>query len=267
MRHRFQSDRRGKAGSSLFEVLVALFVLALLLGGVMALTLVVRRIDTRNQAESPMANAGRASADEINYRLRAASLVVATSSASSVASSGSSINLKLQAFNTTLGNPVLTGVYDYVAFVYDSTARTLSETVVPGTLSTRAGRNNFVLATKVISVTYTYLVRNQFTANTTGSVTKTLTATPTATPTVYVLGAGTSNFTYTVGSQQITVNGLTNGNDFEVVYPISPTANSGGDLLWVTGVNAQIVLQTLDGFAITRTVTEATGARFRNQRI
>jgi Tfp pilus assembly protein PilV len=261
--------RRAQRGVSLVETVTATVIFTAVIAGTAALTSVVFRTNTRAMVEAPMANASRSSLDELNFQLRGGTAVVPSFTANSLtySSTTTSVALKSQAFNTTLANPIISGVFDYVGFTYDSTAHQLTETILPGTGGTRPARNSFVIAKNVSAVTFSYLARNQFTAASSSSTVFSLSALPIATPTVYINGAQTSNFSWSAGSQQVTVNGLVSGSDVQVVYTVSPTASSGVALNAVTQVTARLDLQKTDGMNITRTFTLEAGARLRNQRI
>jgi len=260
--------RRRRQAFTIIETVISIIVATTVLGTVISLALAVGRSNTRALVEAPMLNAGGTSVDELNTDLRGTTLVVSsfTASGSTYVSGTSSCALQAQAYNLALGNPIVTGVYDYIGLTYDSTAKQLLETISPGSGSTRITRTNFVMASNVSAATFTYYARDQFSASSASS-TFTLSATPTVTPSVYVAGSKTTNFTYVSGTKQITVSGMTSGNDVEVVYSVSPTASSGADLAAATSVVIQFTQSQTDDLGVVRTVTHVAGTRIRNRRI
>lgn len=257
---------RAQRGSTLIEMMMTVFVIALVTSAILGLTSTANRTADRRVREESMGGFARASLDEMLKELRAADqiFVSRTIAGTNYATTASNLVLEAPGFDPASTQGILPGIYDVVAFTFDATARTLSETTFVDTGSRRPARSNFVIARNVQSVAYTYRVREQFVSK---GVASFVMSTPTAsTPVAYVdgrLAAGSyvaSTRTFTLSSTPAS------GKDVQFLYAINPTANSGAGLAFVNSVDVTLVLSEMDGRRITRTVTMSGNARLRNQR-
>jgi len=251
-------------GVSIVEGMVAAVIGITILSGTVACMIGATGTVDRCRTLTSLQTRGGTSADEMFYQLRGCSAVLASQSLNSVTYSTSASSVVFGAPGLSIdanGNADILSVTDYFAYAYSSDNKKLYETLVPGTGSYRKARTNYTLASNVSGVTFTYKVRDQFTATATGSVSQTLKQTATGTPTAYVNGV---QGTCTYSSGTVTVSGVTKGDDIEVIYPISPTNTSA--LASVTQVDATVTLaQAIDNRG-TRTVTLNGTSRLRNVR-
>jgi len=266
MRVALRLKRRPRCcGLTLIEVMVTTFVLALVLTTLLAMTSVTLRTTDRRQVEGTLHHRARLAMDEVLLQLRASDLVLPSRSIASLtySTNGSNIVFSSPGYAPSNTSVFLANVTDYVAFTYDTSDKTLRQTIGVGSGSVRPNRTSFRLADKVSSLTFTYHVREQFKAS--GSTTFTLSATPLAAPTAFVNGAAAFS-SYDAAAKTVTVASASSGADVQILYTISPTANAGAALAFVSQVDVTMVLSNTDGRNITRPFTLNGSARLRNKR-
>jgi hypothetical protein len=247
----------------LIEVLVGTFVLSLVSAGALGVISAVSTTFSRLATESDEVTAARLAMDEMTFELRGANQVLAAQTLNGVTftTGGSTLVFSAPGYDPATAAVFLGGVTDYVAFQHDAAARTLSETLVKGAGSVRPDRNQKVIARSVESAVFTYRVRDQFTAKTTGLGTFTLSATPQTTPVVYINGSASS---CTLVGKVATVTIPSKNADVKYFYTDTPCADT---LPSVTEVDLTMTLQANDSRNITRTLTLSGGARLRNLRL
>jgi Tfp pilus assembly protein PilV len=264
-RSRHTARRRAQRGLSLFEVMITTVVLSWIFTAVVTLALSTSRATDRHRTEADLSNHARLAVDEMLSQLRASDRVLVSQSIGGATYSTGSSNIVFSApgYDPTTTAVILPGVTDYIAYTYAE--GTLRETIAPGAGSVRPARTNFIIAKKVTGVTYTYRMRDQFICSSSTSYTLNAAADPVASLKAYVNGIART-CTYNADTRQATVTS-SNGDDVQFIYAVSPTANSGAWLQFVTEVDVAITLNGVDGRQITRTITVPGGARLRNRRL
>jgi hypothetical protein len=258
-------SRRALAGGSLLEMLVGASVSLVVVGSFTQYVSHVSRAMTRQQADVDAGGSARASMDDLLLYLRGADKVLPSLTVSNTTYTTDGVDLVFQApaYNPTTAGVIISGIYDKIVFDYNPTKREIRETIVPGTGSIRPSRQGFLVAKNVAGVTYTFSVRQQFTATMSGSNIFTLDATPIAKPVVVVNGVA-KTCTYDATSKRVTVDAGVTGADVQVLYAILPSDTVGLPL--VSQINLEVTVETKDGLRQVRQVTMPGGARLRNRR-
>ena len=265
----FPIRRRAQGGMGLIDVMAGLFIVSLITTLMLSLTAATSRSADRRTLENRMGATARTTLDEMLREIRAADQVLPefTISGTKYKSDNTQIVVQAPGYDPASARVLLPGINDVVAFQYDASSKTLTETTLVGTGSKRPQRNRLRLAQRVESADFSYYVRDQFTAA--GSNTFVLNARPedSSKIKVYVNGvAGTYTYipSLPTGTVQVNSPSLASGADVQFVYEASPTMSGGAWLPEVSRVDVTLTLSDIDGRRITRTTTLTGSARIRN---
>lgn len=265
-------------GLSLVEVSVAMTVMGLLLTTALGISGSVTRAADKNGVETRLTGDAREALDEVLYQVRGASSVLPSRALGGLTyttnAAGTTVVLSAPGYDPASTTVLLPGVTDYVAFQYDSQAKTVVETLVPGAGSKRPARNRYLLAEKVEGFRCTFRARDVFTPGT-GSVALVLRAPMAsgASPIVYVNGVQTAATAVTALSvTTVTVPVTAAGSEVQVVYDVNPTtyatatAALSEDVKPALEAVVELRFADQDSRRNVRTVTLHGAARLRNRR-
>lgn len=252
---------------SLLEIIIGFTIASVIFSGLLNVISAVTKTESRSRTQSRLTDAGRSTMEEILFHLRSSDAVLPTATLYTVnySTNNKDIAVTAPAYNPAQPNIFLTGVTDTVAFVHNTSDKTLRETVVRGTGSARPNRSSFILAKNVQSVAFTYRVREQYISK--GLTTYTLKVPAQSTPTVYVNGTKVATTFNSLLRQVVFASIPTIGSSVQVVYSVNPSTNTGAYLAEVTAVDVTMTLQQTDATGKSQLVTITGSARLRNRRV
>lgn len=254
-------NRRRIRGLSAVEMLVGALAFSVTLISVANLNIGVGRAASAYERSNRLSRNSRITLDEGLFRLRGAESVQPTFG--SQALGPNTAIFRLPAYNPSTPGFFLENVYDTIVITYDTQNRRVLETIYPTSGSARAPRTNWVIAKDVTTAGFDFMARQNFRALDTGNQTFTLGA-PIAAANVTTTTSGTggntvttttttgaqayvngmpASFSYTPGSQSITVNCPARGADVQILYPVRPDNDGGSSRQFIAQVKFNLTMR------------------------
>jgi hypothetical protein len=269
------------AGTTIVEALVACAITSMLIFTLLSIASAVAQSNDKQLVEIPLAGSGRTTIDEMLFQLRGAKAILPsqTIGGTKYVSDSDNIVFSAPAYNdkaSDTSDVQLPGnTTDTVAFSFDAAKGNLYETIAPQAGSARKTRTKYLLARKVVDVTYTYYAHEHYHFASPSILNKILSLKaswpPGSSPTVKVLVNGDAAVNYLMNPDQalhlIALVNIPQGKtDVDIFYIVDGASGATIPFDVVTKVDATVTIRDTDSRLVKHTFTIAGSANLRNER-
>lgn len=275
------TQRNPAQGATLIEAMVACAISCLLILTLISAASSIAQSNDRQFVEMPLAGSARTAIDEMLFQLRGAKTVLPSQTIDGVKFTSDSDNIVFSApaysDKAAEGSDVVLpdNSVDTVAFSFDAAKGQLCETIEPQAGSARKTRSQYVLARKVVNVTYTYYAHEHY-HFASPSILNTILSLRASwpkdnPPTVKVLVNSQAALTYLANPNQtlhtVALLNIPQGKtDIGVFYIVDGSSGEAVPFDVVTKIDASVTLRDTDGHRIKHTFTISGSANLRNER-